>query len=74
MASCSIGVTVMSYKHFHISFMSLSLMVLLTCLVPYDCSTMIMKMSLVVRKPDLQGFRPGLTQTRLYSYRKWLEA
>ena len=25
-------------------------------------------------KTGLRGFRPGLTQTRLYSYRRWLEA
>ena len=25
-------------------------------------------------KTGLQGFRPGSTQTRLYSYRRWLEA
>ena len=25
-------------------------------------------------KTGLRGFRPGLIQTRLYSYRKWLEA
>ena len=25
-------------------------------------------------KTGLQGFRPGLTQTRLYSHRRWLEA
>ena len=25
-------------------------------------------------KTGLRGFRPGLTQTRLYSHRRWLEA
>ena len=25
-------------------------------------------------KTGLRGFRPGLTQTRLYRYRRWLEA
>ena len=25
-------------------------------------------------KTGLRGFRPGLTQTRLYNYRGWLEA
>ena len=25
-------------------------------------------------KTDLRGFRPGLTQTGLYSHRRWLEA
>ena len=25
-------------------------------------------------KTGLQGFRPGPTQTRLYSHRRWLEA
>ena len=25
-------------------------------------------------KTGLQGFRPGLTQTGLYSHRRWLEA
>ena len=25
-------------------------------------------------KPGLRGFRPGPIQTRLYSYRRWLEA
>ena len=25
-------------------------------------------------KTGLQGFRPGPTQTRLHSYRRWLEA
>ena len=31
-------------------------------------------MSLVVKKTGLRGFRPGLTQTGLYSQRRWLEA
>ena len=31
-------------------------------------------MSRDVRKPKCSGFRPGPTQTRLYSYRRWLEA
>ena len=31
-------------------------------------------MSLILRKPVFRGFRPGLTQTRMYSYWRWLEA
>ena len=31
-------------------------------------------MSLFMKKTGLRGFRPGPTQTGMYSYRRWLEA
>ena len=36
--------------------------------------SMIASVSHVMRKPVLRGFRPGLTQSRLYNRRRWLEA
>ena len=35
--------------------------------------SLLYKMSLVLRKTGLRGFRPGPTQTGLYSHRRWLE-
>ena len=35
---------------------------------------MVCKMSHIMRKTGLWGFRPGQTQNRLYGHRRWLEA
>ena len=66
--------TVIVFESFHIYDCGTYLLVQQSPSEFFDRELSTLVSELLCEKTGLRGFRPGQTQTRLYSHRRWLEA